>query len=656
MKKCTKSKWKKSLKLYFKLALLASPIHLFAQDTTNNKTLNTALVSGHKQSNENTTKSQIAGNITYIEAKELQNIPALSIDQLLRFAGGVEIQSRNSFGAQADFSIRGSTFTQVLILIDGVRVFDPLTAHSNSFLPVAIQDIERIEIHRGGTSYIFGPDAIGGAINIVTKTASSKFEYDNKKIDIQIGGGQFGTMLGSASYQKEFEKYGISASGLSHSSMGNTMQSGLKNYFDLKTLSILGKIKLSEYEKLILHSGLNYSDYNAQNYYTLSTLDSAKANNNTLMNRVSYIRQKKGNYSNIDLSWQNSQSDFLFNAKTPLNVHNSNFYLLQASHNHKLNESLVLLTGIQSTFKQIESTDRGDRQRLHAGGYLAAQKKINSLKLHIEPSIRIDYDQSGGVFYSPNLSVFKIWNTANIGMKGGIANRVADFTELYVSRNLPGTISANRNYGNPNLLPEKAIYAEITYSKKYKNIKLNGSIFFRNTANMIDYSLIDGNLIPNDGNINPAFKYNFPTNISNVNYYGKEIFVTTNHNLNNSLKLYNNVSYTYVYSDLQKGIYTKYISSHAKHQIQIHSTLQFKQNLFFSIGALYKERAPYETMTSIRPSTSILLFNANLSYWVVPKKIGLKVNLENILDTKYFDVQGAQMAPRWTHFVLMVKL
>jgi vitamin B12 transporter len=529
MKKCTKSKWKKSLKLYFKLALLASPIHLFAQDTTNNKTLNTALVSGHKQSNENTTKSQIAGNITYIEAKELQNIPALSIDQLLRFAGGVEIQSRNSFGAQADFSIRGSTFTQILILIDGVRVFDPLTAHSNSFLPVAIQDIERIEIHRGGTSYIFGPDAIGGAINIVTKTASSKFEYDNKKIDIQIGGGQFGTMLGSASYQKEFEKYGISASGLSHSSMGNTMQSGLKNYFDIKTLSILGKIKLSEYEKLILHSGLNYSDYNAQNYYTLSTLDSAKANNNTLMNRVSYIRQKKGNYSNIDLSWQNSQSDFLFNAKTPLNVHNSNFFLLQASHNHKLNESLVLLTGIQSTFKQIESTDRGDRQRLHAGGYLAAQKKINSLKLHIEPSIRIDYDQSGGVFYSPNLSVFKIWNTANIGIKGGIANRVADFTELYVSRNLPGTISADRNYGNPDLLPEKAIYAEITYSKKYKNIKLNGSIFFRNTANMIDYSLIDGNLIPNDGNINPAFKYNFPTNISNVNYYGKEIFVTTNH-------------------------------------------------------------------------------------------------------------------------------
>jgi outer membrane receptor for monomeric catechols len=107
---------------------------------------------------------------------------------------------------------------------------------------------------------------------------------------------------------------------------------------------------------------------------------------------------------------------------------------------------------------------------------------------------------------------------------------------------------------------------------------------------------------------------------------------------------------------LQKGIYTKYISSHAKHQIQIHSTLQFKQNLLFSIGALYKERAPYETMTSIRPSTSILLFNANLSYWVVPKKIGLKVNLENILDTKYFDVQGAQMAPRWAHFVLMVKL
>jgi vitamin B12 transporter len=656
MRKCTKSKWKKSLKLYFKLALLASPIHLLAQDTTNNKILNTALVSGHKQSNENSPKSQIAGNITYIEAKELQNIPALSIDQLLRFAGGVEIQSRNSFGAQADFSIRGSTFTQVLILIDGVRVFDPLTAHSNSFLPVAIQDIERIEIHRGGTSYIFGPDAIGGAINIVTKTASSKFEYDNKKIDLQLGGGQFGTMLGSASYQKEFEKYGISASGFSHSSMGNTMQSGLKNYFDIKTLSILGKIKISEFEKLILHSGLNFSNYNAQNYYTLSSLDSARASNNTIMNRISYIRQKKGNYSNIDLSWQNSQSDFLFNARTPLNVHNSNFLLLQASHNHKLNKNLVLLTGFQSTFKQIVSTDRGDRQRLHAGGYLAAQKNSEKLNLLLEPSIRIDYDESGGVFYSPNLSIFKLWKTTNLGLKGGISNRVADFTELYVSRNLPATISANRNYGNPDLLPEKAFYAEITYAKKYANVKLNGSLFFRNTANMIDYSLIEGSLIPNNGNINPAFKYNFPTNISNVNYYGKEVFLTTNHSLNSNFRIYNNVSYTYVVSDLQSGIYTKYISAHAKHQIQIYSTLQFKQSFIFSFGALYKSRAPYESITAIRPSTNILLLNANLSYWVVPKKIGLKINIENILDNKYFDVQGAQMAPRWSHFVLMIKL
>lgn len=656
MKKCTKNKWKRFLNYSFILALFSIPSTNYAQDSTSNKILNAAIVSGHKQSNENSAKNQIAGNITYIEAKELQNIPALSIDQLLRFAGGVEIQSRNSFGAQADFSIRGSTFTQVLILIDGVRVFDPLTAHSNSFLPIAIQDIERIEIHRGGTSYIFGPDAIGGAINIITKSASSKFEHDNKKIDIQIGGGQYGTILGSANYQKDFDKYGISATGMSHSAMGNTMQSGLKNYFDIKTLSLLGKIKISEYEKLILHSGINHSDYNAQNYYTLSTLDSAKANFNTFMNRASYIRQKKGNYSNIDLSWQNSQSDFLFNALTPKNIHNSNFYLLQASHNHKVNENLVLLTGIQTTFKQIESTDRGDRQRLHAGGYLAAQKKSNKFKLLIEPSIRIDYDQSGGVFYSPNLSIFKIWNTANIGLKGGMANRVADFTELYVSRNLPGTIAANRNYGNPDLLPEKAIYAEITYSKKFKNIKLNGSLFFRNTANMIDYSLIDGSLIRNEGNINPAFKYNFPTNISNVNYYGKEVFLTTNHTLHNSFRLYNNISYTYVFSDLQQGIYTKYISAHAKHQIQFHSILQFKENLTFSVGALYKSRAPYETNTSIRPTTNILLFNANVSYWVVPKRIGLKINMENIFDNKYFDVQGAQMAPRWTHFILMVKL
>ena len=65
--------------------------------------------------------------------------------------------------------LRGSTFNQTLVLLDGMRVNDPLTGHFSMYIPITISDIHQIEIIRGGASSIYGPDAVGGVINIVTK-------------------------------------------------------------------------------------------------------------------------------------------------------------------------------------------------------------------------------------------------------------------------------------------------------------------------------------------------------------------------------------------------------------------------------------------------------------------------------------------------------
>ncbi|MFN5054907.1 MAG: TonB-dependent receptor [Bacteroidota bacterium] len=71
-------------------------------------------------------------NIVILDQEALQKIPGNSLDEILRFIPGIEVQMRGPAGAQADFVIRGGTFQQVLVLIDGIRMNEPLTGHFNS--------------------------------------------------------------------------------------------------------------------------------------------------------------------------------------------------------------------------------------------------------------------------------------------------------------------------------------------------------------------------------------------------------------------------------------------------------------------------------------------------------------------------------------------
>src|SRR5690606_14879192 len=90
--------------------------------------IDTILVSG---SQIPLTIRETGKNITVLRPEEIRQMPAISIDEILQLVPGVEVQSRNGFGAQADILMRGSTFAQVLVLVDGMRLNDPLTAHFN---------------------------------------------------------------------------------------------------------------------------------------------------------------------------------------------------------------------------------------------------------------------------------------------------------------------------------------------------------------------------------------------------------------------------------------------------------------------------------------------------------------------------------------------
>ena len=103
---------------------------------------------------------------------EVETSPARSTVELLQEVPGVRVSQRQHYGVQADLSVRGSTFEQVQVLLDGFDVSDPQTGHHLANLPLGTQDIQRLEVLPGHGTALYGSGAFGGTINVVSRPPS----------------------------------------------------------------------------------------------------------------------------------------------------------------------------------------------------------------------------------------------------------------------------------------------------------------------------------------------------------------------------------------------------------------------------------------------------------------------------------------------------
>ena len=89
---------------------------------------------------------QSARIVTILDSYEIASIPAGTVNDLLKNAVGVDVRQRGALGTQTDVSLRGGTFDQIAVLLDGVNISDPHTGHNAFDFPIDVSQIERIEI------------------------------------------------------------------------------------------------------------------------------------------------------------------------------------------------------------------------------------------------------------------------------------------------------------------------------------------------------------------------------------------------------------------------------------------------------------------------------------------------------------------------------
>ncbi|MEM6316955.1 MAG: TonB-dependent receptor [Bacteroidota bacterium] len=598
--------------------------------------------------------SETGRNITILKGRDLQKMAFTSLDDVLQYIPGIEVQTRGAFGVQGDISLRGATFTQVMILVNGMKLNDPLTGHFNSYIPVTPAEIERIEVLRGAASAMYGADAVGGVINIITRSFSGNGS-DESTVEGVLNYGEERLVNAQQGFSVQREKWYVGGGFSTNQSDGQTVAAqqigdtnldSYRSFFNLKTLGLSVGYRMNDQWTLEARTAYDDRNFDARYFYTTSTFDKSVETTQNWWNQVKVTRMQANQQTDIQFAYRRGTDEFIFSPDFPsTNIHTTHFWNTNVNHLFLLNERTSIRLGGQIDYRSVESTDRGDHSDWHYGAYATGSLRPIS-NLTLIGSLRLDHDDNYGLEFTPQVNLSYGFANMTLRASAGRSIRAADYTERYVSFNLEN-LTPGRSLGNPDLMAESAWSEEIGLDIKLSNSwQLKTTAFARQSDNLIDFVSTNEADISNNSNLQADANYFYATNVTSVQTRGVELESWVRQSLRENTHLQWSLGYTYLNTSNEEDVISVYIASHAKHLLSTNLILESgRWNV--ALNGLYKVRNEQVAAgINARLAPSYQLWNLRLGY-NLNEQFGLNFQIHNLFDESYQNILGAAMPNRW---------
>ena len=552
--------------------------------------------------------SEVPRSVSIIRRDDISNSPVQDLQDLLKYVPGVDVRARGLEGVQADISIRGSSSEQTLILLDGDKLNDPQTGHHNMNLPVNMNDIERVEILKGQASSIYGPNALAGVINFITKSGRSS------ELTANLSGGSFGYLSGGLTVHVPYVE---SENMLS---ISKTKSDGYRHNtdFDITTFYYKTNVPFNDGSAKVV---VGYTDkaFGANGFY-------ATLFPNQWEQTKTLFVSSSGDYSigQIKLTpkvfWRNNKDHYLLDYTRPafyMNDHQTNSYGAELQSLFMTNVGSVELGG-DLNFDNINSSNLGIHNRREGG--ISAEyvtSLVENFKLLLN-GFAYNYDNFGWKFIPGVNLVYQISNYFNCYAAFGKSFRIPSYTELYY--NSPA------QKGNAFLQPEEALTYEAGINYNDETFSGNVGMFMRNGKNLIDW--VKG--------INDQFW--LARNIASIKTSGIDMNIVYRPIFNGDSFLKKiSINYTYLSSNFNEpNLLSQYILDHLRHQFIAEISHNVPLNILFNWAFRYENRYNFDSyfITDLKLSRSFNNFDLSLSAL-------------NLFNKSYQDVSGIPLPGRW---------
>ena len=585
------------------------------------------------------TFSQVARIVSVIERNEIEAAPVQSLQELLEYALSVDVRQRGIHGVQADISVRGGSFDQTLILLNGINISDPQTGHHSLNLPVSFKNIQRIEILEGPAARVFGPNAFSGAINIITSSEGSS----GLKLDIAGGQHKLADLNVSGN---------IKSGNWNQFVAFNRMSSdGYIDNTDFKIWNGFYQAKLNTKPGTFdFQLGRTNKAFGANSFYT------ATYPNQFEETKTTFASMKFETGTKIHLTpsayWRRHQDRFELFRSEP-----ASWY---AGHNYHLTD--VFGSNLNAWFSSVFGKT--------AFGAEIRSENVWSNVLGEALASPIDVPGESGKFFTKSYSrtTISYFTEHSVYLKklsisaGAMANRISDLgfgwniypgldASFAISDNVKLYGSANSslrmptftdlfyngptNIGNPELKPEKSITYEGGVKLTFNGFLGHAGVYHRRGKDLIDWI-----------RENETEKWQ-TKNLTSINSTGievsgdffpekvweKPVFITK-------------FGVNYSYTELNKNnynVFSYYVLDNLKQKLDIELNHKIWSKLKGSWRVSYQDRNGMRTQAE--PYEPFWLVNTRIMWKTPSTEIYLLA--ANLLDTKYFDFGTIEQPGRW---------